>query len=100
MKIEAGPISEDNCVVCGEWPEADRAYLRVYHQPANGGSGQVCDACLLAFWDNWLGRPDSDGPDEYFFPDIYATPPLPLCVGGAPLASIDHNIEPDTMRLC
>jgi hypothetical protein len=75
MKIERIP-SEDECVVCGEWPEADREYLRwfVDSVPVRDVE-QICDACLLAFWENWAGRPDPDEP--FFFPDIEATPPLP-----------------------
>ena len=55
MKIDGeaeGPASEDNCVVCGEWPEAEWAYLRwfIANIPVED-LDQICDGCLGAFWD-------------------------------------------------
>jgi hypothetical protein len=70
-----GPVSEDSCVVCAEWPDEHRAYLRwfIASVPVRD-LDQICDECLLAFWDNFAHRPRPDG---FIFPDIYATPPLP-----------------------
>jgi hypothetical protein len=77
MKIEDGPISEDACVVCREWPRADRAYLRWFIDSVPGEDlERICDACMLAFWDNRSHRPDRDTP-PFIFPDTAARPDIP-----------------------
>ena len=44
-------VSEDDCVVCGHWPEADRSSMRVLidRLPLQE---EVCDECQVAFWRN------------------------------------------------
>jgi hypothetical protein len=40
---------EDDCVVCGKWPEKDRWALREMLDSLPMFE-QVCDACLMAWW--------------------------------------------------
>jgi hypothetical protein len=42
-------MSEDDCVVCGHWPEKDRWALRETLDTLPMFE-EVCDACLMAFW--------------------------------------------------
>jgi len=41
--------TEDDCAVCGAWPQADRARLRKDNNclPLRE---PICDACIVSFW--------------------------------------------------
>jgi hypothetical protein len=45
-------VSEDDCLVCGKWPERDRWALRemIDTVPLDG----VCAACDMAWWRNCI----------------------------------------------
>jgi len=51
-------ISEDDCAVCGPWPEADRSSMRMLIDslPLREVE-QICDECLQAFWTNCVVGP-------------------------------------------
>jgi hypothetical protein len=46
-------VSEDDCVVCGSWPERDRWALREMIDTIPL-SDDVCDECNMAFWRNCI----------------------------------------------
>jgi len=52
-------VAEDDCAVCGHWPEADREAMRLLIEriPLEG----VCPACEMEFW-RQLGLFDLFGP--------------------------------------
>jgi hypothetical protein len=47
---DIGEASEDECVLCREWPPALRQVMRsaVYSIPDD----PVCEECVMAFWTN------------------------------------------------
>jgi hypothetical protein len=55
------PVNEDDCVVCGQWPEADRSSMRVliYSLPLQEVE-QICDGCIQAFWTNSVAGPEPE----------------------------------------
>ena len=45
------PIPEDDCVVCGRWPPAERwARRQITEWLPVGDDEPVCDECMLTFW--------------------------------------------------
>ena len=44
------PISENECILCGSWPEKDRRTLRDKIEILPLEDDGVCDACLAMFW--------------------------------------------------
>jgi hypothetical protein len=44
------PISEDECILCGHWPEKDRWGLRDEIEILPLEDDGVCDACFATFW--------------------------------------------------
>ena len=77
MKIEDGPISEDACVVCREWPRADRAYLRWFIDSVPGEDLEALRRVHAShFRDNRSHRPDRDTL-PFIFPDTAARPDIP-----------------------
>jgi hypothetical protein len=57
--LAMGPIFEDECILCGHWPEKDRAGLRdeIIILPLE--DDDVCDACFATFWQRYA----ADDPD-------------------------------------
>jgi carboxymethylenebutenolidase len=51
-------VSEDDCVVCGQWPKADRPSMRalINSLPLKENE-QICFKCLRAFWTNCIVGP-------------------------------------------
>jgi hypothetical protein len=43
-------LSEDDCIICGKWPEKDRWALREMIDGLPLDDGPICDECLIAFW--------------------------------------------------
>jgi hypothetical protein len=56
---ELKAVSEDDCVVCGDWPQAHRSSMRILIDslPLQEVE-QVCDGCLQAFWTNFVVGPN------------------------------------------
>jgi hypothetical protein len=53
-------MSEDDCVICGQWPEKDRWALReMIDTIPLEDDDPVCDECLTAFWMNCIAGPGS-----------------------------------------
>ena len=50
IRDHSEPINEDNCVVCGKWPEKDRWALREMIAALPLHEEPICDECLLSFW--------------------------------------------------
>ena len=46
-----GAVSEDDCSVCGQWPEADRAPMRTLIVRISLVE-EVCGECQMASWRN------------------------------------------------
>jgi hypothetical protein len=44
------PISDDECILCGHWPEKDRWALRDAIEILPLEDDGVCDACFAMFW--------------------------------------------------
>jgi hypothetical protein len=43
------PISEDDCAICGRWPEAQRSKMRIFARlPLQ--EEQICAECQVALW--------------------------------------------------
>ncbi len=64
--MDEDSVTEDQCSVCGSWPEAERAVRRQEHfstdyvrMPIKA----VCIFCQLAFWTS-MGLLKSDKPQE------------------------------------
>jgi hypothetical protein len=55
---ELKSISEEDCVVGGDWPETDRSSMRILIDslPLQEVE-QICDGCLEAFWTNCVAGP-------------------------------------------
>jgi hypothetical protein len=49
--MSSDPISEDDCVVCGHWPAADRWACREMLRSIPL-SDDVCEECEMTFWRN------------------------------------------------
>ena len=62
MASDQDSVSEDNCVICGKWPENDRWALREMTDSLPlQAIESICDNCLVSFW----GRlPHASGPAE------------------------------------
>ena len=56
--------SEDDCIICGKWPEKDRWALRemIDSLPLQEVE-RVCDECLVSFWNGIVEQPD--GPSKH-----------------------------------
>jgi hypothetical protein len=44
------PISKDECILCGHWPEKDRWAFRDAIEILPLDNDGVCDACFATFW--------------------------------------------------
>ena len=51
MNSDEPSVSEDECVVCGHWPQADRSSMRILidRVPLHE---EVFDECQVALWRN------------------------------------------------
>jgi hypothetical protein len=60
------PIAANDCIVCGRWPEKDRWALRemIETLPVQEIE-QICDECLMAFWQNCVVGPMPDEPNKH-----------------------------------
>ena len=59
------PISEDECIFCGHWPEEDRWALRDIIAILPLEDDGICDACFAAFWQKCgADDPDSEPPGQ------------------------------------
>jgi hypothetical protein len=58
MRNNADDVSEDDCIVCGNWPKANRSAMRqlIDSLPLQK-MGQVCDQCVVTFWANHVAKP-------------------------------------------
>jgi hypothetical protein len=57
------PISEDECIFCGHWPEKDRWALRDMIAILPLEDDGICDACFAAFWQK-CGMDDPEPPGQ------------------------------------
>ena len=51
--------SEDDCIICGKWPEKDRWALREMIDSLPLHEEPICDECLRNFWRRIVEQPDS-----------------------------------------
>jgi hypothetical protein len=56
-------VAEDDCSVCGKWPEKDRWALREMTNSLRLDE-EVCDACLTAFFSGLIA-PGPTGPTRH-----------------------------------
>ena len=54
-------ISEDDCVICGKWPERDRLALREMIRALPVNEGPIRKECLRSFC-HWLVEPAEPEP--------------------------------------
>jgi hypothetical protein len=57
--------SEDDCIICGKWPEKDRWALREMTDSLRLQEETVCDECLLSFWRGIAEQPEPDSPGKH-----------------------------------
>lgn len=51
-------VSEDDCILCGHWPAADRWALReMTDRLPLKELEQICAKCIEAFWTNCVAGP-------------------------------------------
>jgi len=60
MRWAMVPISEDECILCGHWPEKDRWAMRDAIEILPLEDDGVCDACFATFWQ----RCAADDPEQ------------------------------------
>ena len=63
-RLTGAAMTEDDCVICSEWPERDRWALREMTEALPlKDVDQICDECLRVFWRRTA--PQSDKPSEH-----------------------------------
>ena len=53
ISVDEPAVSEVDCVVCSQWPEADREAMRLFVDKIPLKQS-VCDPCQMAFWQNCI----------------------------------------------
>jgi hypothetical protein len=58
-------MPEDDCIICGKWPERDRWALREMIRSLPLDDEQICDECLRCFWSRIVEQPEPDSPSKH-----------------------------------